>query len=378
MTKLVADSRKLDRRVRKEASQIVQEARKGVHSYSYKLSKEVRATIEQHTTTLENALDDKGASKESAATIRRELYIVDELVDQHLAFARKSTGREYIESIGIAVLIALLLRAFVVEAFKIPSSSMIPTMEIGDHIFVNKFLYGVRLPYTTTRFFEFRSPERGEVVVFIYPCDPSKDFIKRIVALEGDTVEVRCDKLYVNSELVSSELQDAEKCEYWDIEAAGFHKERCSLYRETVGDSSYSTIFSPERPASDKRRDGNPTLAYGNSAGSHDFPLDGIPTCANDLNVGETRDMDLRIAAMGKVVEASNDQVGTCGPRQHYVVPKGHVFVMGDNRDNSSDSRVWGPAPIKNIKGKALFIWWSKKSSDAGGVSVDRMGKLVH
>src|SRR5690606_10630642 len=117
--------------------------------------------------------------------MRVELARLDDLADEHLAFARKSTTREYVESIGIAILIALFLRAFVIEAFKIPSGSMIPSPEIGDHIFVNKFLYGIRIPWTRTKFLQLRKPRRGEVVVFIYPCE-SKDFIKRIVAVEGD------------------------------------------------------------------------------------------------------------------------------------------------------------------------------------------------
>ncbi len=372
------DSRKLDRRLQKEATELVREARKGVHAHAYKLSKEVQSTIGLHASKLQKALDSGAEDKSRSATIRDQIYLLDELVDQHLAFARKSTGREYFESIAIAVLIALLLRAFVVEAFKIPSSSMIPTMEIGDHIFVNKFLYGVRLPYTTTRFFEFREPKRGEVVVFIYPCDPSKDFIKRIVAVAGDTVEVRCDKLYVNGEAVSSELASQVDCKYWDIEVGGWTQKKCSLYRETVAGGTYDTIFDPLRPADDKRREASPFMAYNSLPGNHDFPLTGIPTCSDDMNVGETRGMDERIAAMGKIIDTGNEDNSTCGPRQHFVVPKEHVFVMGDNRDNSSDSRVWGPAPVKNIKGKALFIWWSKKSSEAGGISVDRMGKLVH
>ena len=106
----------------------------------------------------------------ATAQLRERLEKLDELVERQLAFGRKSAVREYAESIGIAVLVALLLRAFVVEAFKIPSGSMIPTLQVGDHIFVNKFIYGLRIPLTNIKFFR-RKPKRGEVIVFIYPQD---------------------------------------------------------------------------------------------------------------------------------------------------------------------------------------------------------------
>ena len=112
----------------------------------------------------------------------------------------KSKFREYSEAIVVAVLLALFIRAFVVQAFKIPSGSMIATLLIGDHILVNKFIYGIRIPFTNKKAFAFQKPKRGDVIVFIYPLDPSKDFIKRVIGVEGDTVLMEGKKVYINGE----------------------------------------------------------------------------------------------------------------------------------------------------------------------------------
>src|SRR5690606_17840366 len=110
--------------------------------------------------------------------------------------------RESFEQIAVAVFVALLLRAFIVEAFKIPSGSMIPTLAIGDQIFVNKYIYGVRVPFTAQRIVDFAMPERGEVVVFIVPIEPHEDYIKRVVGLPGDEIEVRRGTIYLNGKAV--------------------------------------------------------------------------------------------------------------------------------------------------------------------------------
>ena len=242
------------------------------------------------------------------------LNALDAKLDEHLAFARKSTAREYAESIGVAVLIALLLRSFVVEAFRIPSGSMIPTLQVGDHIFVNKFIYGVRVPFTDIKFgMNLRKPERGEIIVFKYPKDPDKDFIKRIVAVEGDSVEIRDNVPWVNGKPVDHQRIPGE-CEYDDKSEDTDHWEhrQCVGFEESLDRRKFEVIY----------------------------------------NVGEG---------------------ARSWPSQK--VPPQSVFVMGDNRDNSHDSRYWGFVPYELIKGKAMIIWWS--SGQPEGIRVKRMGQLV-
>jgi signal peptidase I len=115
---------------------------------------------------------------------------------------KKKLVKEYLEPIVIAVLIALFIRAFVVQAFKIPSSSMEPTLLVGDYLLVNKFIYGIRIPYTDIKFFQYKKPERGDVIVFIYPKDPSKDFIKRVIGTEGEKVEIIQNKIFINDRVI--------------------------------------------------------------------------------------------------------------------------------------------------------------------------------
>ena len=199
---------------------------------------------------------------------------------------KKGHLRENIEAILVAIMIALFIRTFVVQAFKIPSGSMKQTLQIGDHILVNKFIYGVKIPYFRKTIIPIKDPQRGDIIVFKYPVDPQKDFIKRVVGVEGDVVESRDKQLYVNHERVN-----------------------------------------------------------------HDF---GIHTDPHVIS-------------------------GNLKPRDNFgpiTVPKNSLFVMGDNRDESFDSRFWGFVDLKAVNGKAFIIYWSWDKQNFG-VRWNRLGQLL-
>jgi signal peptidase I len=210
---------------------------------------------------------------------------------------------EYSVSFFPVILIVFLLRSFLVEPFKIPSSSMVPTLLVGDFILVNKFTYGVRLPVVNRKLIELGSPQRGDVMVFRYPEDPSLDYIKRVVGLPGDRIEYRGKRLAINGAPVQVRQID----DYLSRERMQFSRR----YVETLGRAEHEILLDEDAPA---------LMAPGRS-----FPF------------------------------ASNCNYNTGGLA--CTVPPGHYFVMGDNRDNSSDSRVWGFVPDENIVGKAFFIW---------------------
>ncbi|MCP3940845.1 MAG: signal peptidase I [Desulfobacteraceae bacterium] len=201
---------------------------------------------------------------------------------------KKNVWRENIEAIVIAIIIAMFIRTFIVQAFKIPSGSMLETLQIGDQILVNKFIYGVKIPFTNGKtLIHVKDPQRGDIVVFKYPDDPSKDFIKRVIGVGGDTLEIINKRLYVNDKLVTNQPY---------------------------------AIYGDDR------------IIPGNLS---------------------TRDNLSKIK-----------------------VPHNKLFVMGDNRDNSHDSRFWGFVDLSAVKGEAFMIYWSW-DKQAFSVRWNRLGSLL-
>lgn len=200
---------------------------------------------------------------------------------------QKSVLREYVEAILVALVLALFIRTFVVQAFKIPSGSMIPTLLIGDHILVNKFTYGIKNPFTGTSWVGLGTPERGDVIVFKYPVNPSQDFIKRVVGVGGDRIEVVNKHLLVND---------------------------------------------------------------------------------REVEIPQAIHLD------SKMIPSQISPRDTMAP---IMVPAGSLFVMGDNRDNSHDSRFWKFVDLKAVKGKAFILYWSWDSENFS-VRWNRLGKLIH
>ena len=208
---------------------------------------------------------------------------------------QKSVFREYTEALLVALLLALFIRSFIVQAFKIPSGSMLSTLQIGDHILVSKFSYGLRLPYPLdTLVFQWGKPERDDVIVFVYPNDETKDFIKRVVAVEGDRVRIRDKQLFVNGEAV---------------------------------ENGYALYADPGRVIPGLRDNYPPPLPDGSV--------------------------------------------------EPITVPPGKLFVMGDNRDHSHDSRFWGFVDIQAVKGKAFLIYWSWDGRDRW-IRWERLGSLIN
>lgn len=222
---------------------------------------------------------------------------------------KKSFYKEWIEPFLIAAVVALFIRQFAVEAFKIPSGSMIPTLTIGDHLLVNKFIYGPRIPFTDKRFFTGKEPQRGDIIVFKFPEDESKNFIKRIIGVPGDKIEIRKGVLLINDQAVP---------------------------------------VTEERTANTGAQ--NPVASW-------------------------PRVFDEQLGQVTHRIQYLHDQGGVdFGP---VLVPARSVFVMGDNRDNSQDSRVWKFVKYDKILGKALIIYWSWDGNDGRWLRWERIGSLI-
>jgi signal peptidase I len=255
---------------------------------------------------------------------------------------------DYARSFFPVAFIVLLVRAFIFEPFRIPSDSMMPTLLDGDFIVVNKYSYGLRWPVINEKFFDVSSPQRGDVVVFRYPPDPRVNYIKRLVGLPGDRVEVRDDQLIINGEVVPL----IEKSRFTD----GCYIDM-RLSTETLGSHTHGVMScrSPVAPVS-----------------ANDYPGilgDGMPAC-------DRKEMARKYGAM--VCKESPPEAGRDrGDRILDVVPAGHYLMIGDNRDNSEDSRSWGFVPEANLVGKATRIWFNFDMQRPNVVNLERIGNGI-
>ena len=228
-------------------------------------------------------------------------------VDQPYPTEKEPLLVEYARSFFPVVLVVLLLRSFLVEPFRIPSGSMMPTLLVGDFILVNKFSYGVRLPVLNTKIIEMDEPKRGDIVVFRFPKQPTVDYIKRVIGLPGDRIGYFGKKIYVNGQVVNQ-----APIERYQGVGQGSSMTGAEHLEEDLTGVKHSILVSP-----------------------------GVPT-VEDV----------------------------------FIVPQGQYFVMGDNRDNSNDSRYWGFVPEANLVGKAFFIWmnWDWENN---GIAFDRPGTIL-
>lgn len=275
----------------------------------------------------------------AAPELARASGALDEALDTHLGRHRKGVLREYAESILWAFGLALIIRAFFFEAFSIPSESMLPTLRVGDHLFVNKIAYGLYVPFSPSRMIHWNEPERGQIIVFEYRNDEDPkgdkhhgdDYIKRVIALPGDRVRLEDNRIILNGEPVPTTIVAETTC---PDEPERFSCP-CVLQREVLDGHTFISqhhlgslgcpqpnqpnwpLIVPGMNAPDRNR-----MGFGRRSANPDFP--------------------------------------------DVVVPDGHVLVMGDNRDQSQDSRFWGTVPFDRIKGTAFFIWLASDFKNRG------------
>jgi len=240
---------------------------------------------------------------------------------QRAADAKEPWWVEYSKSFFPVILAVFVLRSFVVEPFKIPSSSMVPTLHVGDFILVNRYTYGLRLPIVNKKIVEVNQPKRGDVMVFHFPNDPSVDYIKRTVGLPGDVLVYRDKRLWVNGV-----EQPRVRGDDYNFLESGLNFVHTESYTEDLTGMKHPILVNPEMPS------------------IHLSNVDAFPM---------------------------HEQCSYSAEEMRCTVPAGHYFMMGDNRDNSRDSRYWGFVPDEMIVGKAFFIWMNFGEFDRIGLSID-------
>ena len=245
---------------------------------------------------------------------------------------------DYARSFFPVALVVLVLRSFIFEPFRIPSDSMMPTLLDGDFIIVNKFAYGLRLPVINHKIIPVGQPQRGDVVVFRYPRDPSVNYIKRLVGLPGDHVEVRSDRITINGQPVPFRI-------------IAPYNDGCyinmQLAEEHIGAHVHQSLLCP-------------------------VPL--IPSQVTPVGCNRSESRGYYCGGEGG---SAADALVSDGPAFETTVPPGNYFMMGDNRDNSEDGRVWGFVPEDNLVGKATRIWFNWDLKRTGGPKWGRLGSAI-
>lgn len=327
------------KQVAQRAAHLADHGKRLLDRHGKRLSEPVREELAQQFMALQQASAAFKAQGRGHTTATPQdtalLHAVDHFgagIDTHLGQYRKSVAREYVEAIAWAVVLTLIIRAFVFEAFQIPTGSMIPTLQIHDHLFVNKFIYGLKIPFTRIKFFDIRAPKPGEIVVFEYPYDDDpdssgKDLIKRVIGVPGDRVRLKDNQLYVDDKPIARKVISKDA----DCGQESAFARRCEVARECLGGVVYATQHHVPLPAG---QEGNDTP---------DWPL-------ATFDAG-------RFGPHARVYSLPENDKNF----PNFEVPAGHVLVMGDNRDNSKDGRFFGLVPLEVIKGKAGVFWWAYK-----------------
>jgi len=272
------------RELKKQAKRELDEARILIRKFRKKMSAEDK----RHSKELLRAIEDSLGEKDIEG-LKRALEEFRAFRDEHLAGIKINRAWETVKELFWVVLIVVLIRWLLIEPFRIPTGSMVPTLLVGDQLMVNKLVYGVQIPFTTKKLFNLKKPKPGEVVVFKYPKNPNQDYVKRVIGVSGDEVMVKDGWLYINGATVERE--------YLGVYDGPIDSGFClnyELYLEKIDSKEHGMILCQ-------------TSHFGDDYG----PV---------------------------------------------VVPENSIFAMGDNRDNSEDSRSWGFVPLDNVKGKAMFI----------------------